>query len=696
MNNMNTTTKQLLKATIIACIAVVTITLLVCNPKHSNNDMAQNGNLRRLDDSIAALAPSALQAIEKGMNEADDSTTYYEYMLRKALFYSLTEHPERADTLIDSVKTFVTQQDDGYYATNGTCLSPRLNSLMAGAKACQAARYMSNHRDPRRIVALNKETYNLLLNSNSKHNLPKTCANMADAYMLCNDLPNAAKWYQRALFLVDSLELPQKENITLYMGLAQIYVTLRNYYKAKFYNDQTEPHVKEMSPSMQAYYVNNLGNYYYFQGDYKNALQTFLRMKKLLEQHGMVRTFDMYLCKINLADVYLNLGKLNDATAMLDDVEPYFRAQGDNTSIYYCNTIRFGIAVRAGRKKEAGRLMADKTDESLIPYTLVNIRNKYKRRYYELTGNYDKAYALLNRSIAYNDSIEHNLSNMRTAEIMSRFTTDTLQLHRDLAIEHKNAEIQSIKFTSTLAISIAVTSILLLILWYLYLRKRRFKIQLRMMSLKLDNVRNRISPHFMFNVLNNRIIKSDVKESNELTELAQLIRANLDMSSTLGVELQKELEFVQQYIRVESYLMGDDFHFNIDIAPDVDASSVRIPSMFIQIMTENSIKHALRNKEGIKLLSITVRREQHNTVIKVTDNGPGFNPATLRRKTGMNIISQTIAVINVRNKDKIRFAIRNIYSPDGQQTKGCEATLKVPDGVKIESNKQSYRVKQTI
>lgn len=684
MKKMNTTIKQLLKAITTACIAVIIIALQACNAKQSNDETAQNGNMRWLDDSIAALAPSALQAIEKGMNEADDSTTYYEYMLRKAQYYSLTDSPERADTLIDSVKTFVTQQDDGYYATNGTCLSPRLNSLMAGAKACQAARYMSVHRDPRRIVTLNNETYNLLFNSDSKHNLPKTCANMADAYMLCNDLPNAAKWYRRALFLVDSLELPQKENITLYMGLAQIYLTLRNYSKAKFYNDQTEPHVKEMSPSMQAYYVNNLGNYYYFQGDYKNAIQTFLRMKKLLEQHGMVRTFDMYLCKINLADVYLNLGKLDEATAMLDDVEPYFIAQGDNTSIYYCNTIRFGIAVRAGRMHEAERLMADKTDDSLIPYTLVNIRNKYKRRYYELTGDYSKAYALLNRSIAYNDSIEQNLSNMRSAEILSRFTTDTLQLHHDLAIEHKNAEIQSIKFTSTLAISIAVTSILLLILWYLYLRKRRFKMQLRMMNLKLDNVRNRISPHFMFNVLNNRIIKSDVKESNELTELAQLIRANLDMSSTLGVELQKELEFVQQYVRVESYLMGDDFHFNIDIAPDVDASSVRIPSMFIQILTENAIKHALRNKEGVKLLSITVRREQHNTVIRVTDNGPGFNHATLRRKTGMNIISQTIAVINVRNKVKIRFAIRNICSPDGQQIKGCEATLKVPDGVKIE------------
>lgn len=261
---MNTIAKQLLQATTTACMAVIIIALQACNPKQDNDQTAENGNLRWLDDSIAALAPSALQAIERGMNEADDSTTYYEYMLRKALFYSLTEHPERADSLIDRVTAFVMHQDDGYYATNGTCLSPRLNSLMAGAKACQAARYMSNHRDPRRIVALNKETYNLLLNSNSKHNLPKTCANMADAYLLCNDLPNAAKWYRRALFLVDSLDLPQKENITLYMGLAQIYVTLRNYDKAKLYYDQTEPHVKEMSPSMQAYYINNLGNYYYY------------------------------------------------------------------------------------------------------------------------------------------------------------------------------------------------------------------------------------------------------------------------------------------------------------------------------------------------------------------------------------------------------------------------------------------------
>ena len=684
MTNIDIPINKLLRKTTIGFIAVIIIALQACTPKKNHDDAACKSCIEGLDDSIAALAPSAPKAIERGMREATDSITYYEYMLRMAMYYSLTDHPERADTLIKRITTFASLHDNGYYITNGTCLTARLNSLLAGATACHAARDMSTHRDPHHIVDLYNKTYKLLLNSDSKHNLPKTCANMADAYLLCNDLPNAAKCYRRALFLVDSLNLPQKENITLYMGLAQIYLTLHDYKKAKLYYERTEPHLKEMSPAMQAYFINNLGNYYYYQKDYDNALKTFLRMKKMLEEHGMIRTFDMYLCKINLADVYLNLNRLDEATKMLDEVEPFFRSTGDNTSIYYCNTIRFGIAIRSGQMDEARRMLVADTDESLIPNSLVNIRKRYKRKYYEQSGQYDKAYAMLKQTMFTNDSIESDLSKMRTADIMAQFTNDTLRLHHDLAIEHKNTEIQSVRLISSLAISFAIMLAMLLILWYLYLRKRHFKVQLQMMNLKLDNIRNRISPHFMFNVLNNRIIKSGVKEANELTELAQLIRANLDMSSTLGTILSQEIEFVKQYVRVQSYLMGDDFKFEVDIAPNVDTDQVKIPSMFIQIITENSIKHGLRNKEGNKLLRIAVTQEHNETVIKVTDNGPGFNPATLRRKTGLNIITQSIAVINFRNNEKIRFAIKNIYSDDGKQTNGCEATLRVPNGIKIE------------
>ena len=58
--------------------------------------------------------------------------------------------------------------------------------------------------------------------SNLQSQHPLVCANLADAYLFKNRLVEAAAWYRRALFLVDSLELPKQDNVTLYMGLATI------------------------------------------------------------------------------------------------------------------------------------------------------------------------------------------------------------------------------------------------------------------------------------------------------------------------------------------------------------------------------------------------------------------------------------------------------------------------------------------
>ena len=145
MTKTNSYINKLLKITLIGCLAIIAIAIQSCTSKQRNEGTAYDDIMRWLDDSIAALAPSAPQAIEHGMREANDSITYYEYKLRMAMYYSLTDHPERADTLIKNVKAFAARQDDGFYAVNGTCASPRLNSLMAGAKACEAARDTATH-----------------------------------------------------------------------------------------------------------------------------------------------------------------------------------------------------------------------------------------------------------------------------------------------------------------------------------------------------------------------------------------------------------------------------------------------------------------------------------------------------------------------------------------------------------------------
>lgn len=605
---------------------------------------------------------------------------YYEYQLRLANFYWLSDRPERADTLINRIINFVNRQDNGYFAQHNIYSTPRLNTMMASALSCKAARNHNFHRDPGKTLQFYKESYRLYQHSDNEKELPFVCANIADAYIQLNDIPNAARCYRRALFLVDSLKQPEHSNITLYMGLAQIYLTLNDFETAKHYYDETERFFDLMLPPMQAYYVNNLGNYYYFRKDYHKALDTFLRLERVIIKNGMQNNFDMYLCKVNLADVYLNLNQTDSAQHYLDEVEPFFRKNGDPAGIYYCNTIRIGIATKRGDFNEVRRVAnGDKADEKDVQYSMVNIRNRYMRQFYEHTNNYRMAYETLKRDQSYTDSLEHNRSNMRSAEIMARFRADTLQLHHDLALEHKNAEIQRAHTMTTGAILTAVVLVLLLIMWYMHTRKKQLQNQVNIMNLKLNNVRNRISPHFMFNVLNNKIVNSGEKEASELMELARLIRTNLDMSSQPYMMLDKELEFVQQYIRVERYLLGDDFKFNIDVADNANIAKVKIPSMFLQILTENAIVHGLKGMEGEKRLRITIARENNLTIISVEDNGPGFNARrALKKGTGLGIISQTIAVTNERNKQKMRFEISN-REDSNNQIIGCKATLKIPD-----------------
>lgn len=605
---------------------------------------------------------------------------YYEYLLRLANFYWLSDRPERADTLINRIINFVNRQDNGYFAQHNIYSTPRLNTMMASALSCKAARNHNFHRDPGKTLQFYKESYRLYQHSDNEKELPFVCANIADAYIQLNDIPNAARCYRRALFLVDSLKQPEHSNITLYMGLAQIYLTLNDFETAKHYYDETERFFDLMLPPMQAYYVNNLGNYYYFRKDYHKALDTFLRLKRVIIKNGMQNNFDMYLCKVNLADVYLNLNQTDSAQHYLDEVEPFFRKNGDPSGIYYCNTIRIGIATKRGDFNEVRRVAnGDKAGEKDVQYSMVNIRNRYMRQFYEHTNNYRMAYETLKRDQSYTDSLEHNRSNMRSAEIMARFRADTLQLHHDLALEHKNAEIQRAHTMTTGAILTAVVLVLLLIMWYMHTRKKQLQNQVNIMNLKLNNVRNRISPHFMFNVLNNKIVNSSEKVASELMELARLIRTNLDMSSQPYMMLDKELEFVQQYIRVERYLLGDDFKFNIDVADNANIAKVKIPSMFLQILTENAIVHGLKGMEGEKRLRIYIARENNLTIISVEDNGPGFNARrALKKGTGLGIISQTIAVTNERNKQKMRFEISN-REDSNNQIIGCKATLKIPD-----------------
>lgn len=667
-----------LPVTACACLLLVMAMTLLAACSHGRGDSDEDARKQRLttlDDSITHHAPSALQLIEQGMKEADDSIAYYELLMLKAKYFMLSDTPDSLTPYVNRTLRFAKQQKP----------SPRLNSIMASAYSCAAIKMHNFHQNPDSVIALYKRSYQLLMNSDNKAQAHKLCGNLADAFYFKDNLPEAAAWYRRALLLTDSLKLPKTENVTLYLGLARIYMNLNDFTTSRRYYEQTAQQYNAMQPSMQAYFLNDYGSFFYYSKDYKSSLKKFLQLEQMLVKNRMENNFDMYLCRLNLADVYLNLGDVKESKRCLGMVEHYILRMNDPVATYYVNTIKIGIALRQDNISEVTRLLNSEHITADPGYNLRHIRNSYLRRYYARTGNFEKAYRLLREDDKQTDSLMHNRSNMRAYEIMDRFTEDTLRLHHSLEMEHKNADIYRTKSALSIMMLVAVVLVLLLIMWFMYARKQFLRNRISIMQLKLASARNRINPHFVFNVLNNKIMNDGAEASSELLELSRLIRTNLDMSTRMTVSLADELAFVTRYVGMQKYLLGPDFEFNACLAPDIKPDNIQVPSMFLQILAENAIVHGLKGREGKKTLTISVTHADNATTIKVEDNGRGFDARAQapRKRTGLGVITQSIAALNEHSKRKLRFSLHNITSNDGTVC-GCASTIIIPDGMKLE------------
>lgn len=633
-------------------------------PERSEEDRER---LTALDDSIMARSPHALEMIANGMRTAGDSVTWYEYYMRHGKYWQLTQDLDSMLPYMHRTRAFVESLPK----------TPRTNGMKALAYEMNAAYWQRQRLNFDTIVALRTVAYNAMMESDDKDFLPEVCANMADAYVLKSDFSQAASWYRRALFLVDSLALPDIKDVTLYLGLAQIYMALDDYESSLKYYRETGKFYDSMPPNMKVYYLNNFGNYYYYHSEYGNALQQFLRMHDLLVQYGD-EGIDMATCRVNLADVYLNLGQPEKARENLDSAENFFVSEDIGIGVYYANTIRIGLAVRYGDKADVRRILAGETSQPPFEYSLMSIRSRYMREYYKSVGDWQAAYNNLERDIALRDSMDNARQHMRASEIMQRLKEDTLSLHHALEMEQKDAKMRNNNIMAAVAVVVAV---LVLLLLAAYSRRKRLQTELDMMQLKLDNARNRISPHFIFNVLNRRISVSNAGESDELMMLVKLIRANLNMSRNTFVSLAEEMEFVRYYIDIERTALGDGFEVTVSAPAEDVMRTIDIPSMFVQILVENAIKHGLCDTDGPKRLSIDIVTGAGGTDITVSDNGPGFDIRSASAggtHTGLDIIRHTIRIINERMKSGgMTFAIKNRDNgKDG--TTGCEVRLHVP------------------
>ena len=622
-------------------------------------------------DSVAIVPRKVrLKAFQK-MEEAKDSLVKYNYLAMTLKTYLITSQLDSAQIVIQQIHDFIERQHSSSQMAD-------LESECFNMKGNIFARV--GNMDSAEICF--RKAYELRMRGTRIEVVPDILMNLADANNRLGKLDIGAAWYRRALLMCDSLHIASTKKPPIYYGLAQVYVTMRDFEQCDYYYNLAGESYDSMLPYEKYIYLNNRGTSYYYREDYQTAIKYFQKVIDLVEGYADM-SFELNLGRLNLGDCYLQLNKVDLAVKYINECQLFFEGMGVSTALYYIDTQKIELALLQKDFQEARRLLSESVVPPGIDPDMVHIRNKYLQQFYEETGNYKRAYHYLQRNNQLDDSIRNERVRMRTADLTLRYQQDsTLIAHRVLLQEQKN-KVLVLRQTQFVVFAVAVVSILTAVFLYLYSKKKRALLLARnhrtVSTLRLENIRNRLSPHFIFNVLNREMVERNVEEKQELSSLAKLMRRNLELVEQLCVTLAEELDFVKTYINLERRSLGPDFHSELKIEKDVQPEQIRILSMMIQIPVENAVKHALREKEGERNLWVSVCRRGNGICIKITDNGGGYRPDSRNRGTGtgMKVIMQTIRILNNKNKEAIDVLVHNVSLQSGEM--GCEVTFWLPD-----------------
>lgn len=144
---------------------------------------------------------------------------------------------------------------------------------------------------------------------------------------------------------------------------------------------------------------------------------------------------------------------------------------------------------------------------------------------------------------------------------------------------------------------------------------------------ELKALRAQINPHFLFNALNaiaSLIHKNPRRAEDTVEQLAEVFRYTLRRSDQEWVRLEDEMAFVSSYLEVEKARFGQRLRIRLRL--DEAARSALIPSMIVQTLVENAVKHGVSLVRGPGRLEVTATIHEERLQVDVCDSGPGFEP----------------------------------------------------------------------
>jgi two-component system LytT family sensor kinase len=195
-----------------------------------------------------------------------------------------------------------------------------------------------------------------------------------------------------------------------------------------------------------------------------------------------------------------------------------------------------------------------------------------------------------------------------------------------------------------------------------------------LMESRLDALASQINPHFLFNTLTSvsSLIRSEPEKARTLiVKLSGLLRRLL-RSQEHFVTLREELDAIDEYLDIESIRFGPQLRVDKDIDPAT--LNLIVPSMMLQPLVENSIKHGLSQKLGEGRITIRSQRNGDHAIIDVIDNGTGIPPASATRVKGTGI-----GLRNVNERLRVIYGANYQLQLDSVPGGGTCARIVIPE-----------------
>lgn len=155
---------------------------------------------------------------------------------------------------------------------------------------------------------------------------------------------------------------------------------------------------------------------------------------------------------------------------------------------------------------------------------------------------------------------------------------------------------------------------------------------------ELRALRAQINPHFLFNALNtlaDLIVTNPIAAEAMTLRLAKVFRHLLAQSGRSLTPIGDEIDFLRAYLQIEEARFGGRLRVNIDVPPQI--ARYPIPSLILQPVVENALKHGLAPKIGVGHIWVSAREQDDRLCLEVEDDGIGMGRANAGRSTGVGL-----------------------------------------------------------